>query len=255
MRAIFLIGGVLAISADATAAMGITLTQDQTVNGAPGTPQVMSFSPDKLRVTSQENEIIFRGDLNKAWLVRPADKTYIELIPESVSQKSHREDQAAAQIQQRLASMPPAQRNQVEARIASQGNTPDGGNLAPMVSYQMAGEPKKIGDWTCTPVQATLNGLSLQEFCLAKLSDLGLASNDLKPLVDFVAFMGTTGEQSALDIDGIKKQLGFEGFPIQSSFKSPDGSRTVETILKSIEHEDPLAGTFDIPAGYTRRER
>jgi hypothetical protein len=96
---------------------------------------------------------------------------------------------------------------------------------------------------------------------MAALSDLGLSRDDLKAFVGFGKFMsqmGGTGAQRSpmaqLDFDSIKQQIGFDAFPVQTSFSVPGGQRAVQTTLKSVRHEDPPAGTFDLPAGYTRQD-
>ena len=106
-----------------------------------------------------------------------------------------------------------------------------------------------------------MNGGPASDFCMAKLSDLGLSRDDLKSFVAFGTFMsqmGGTGTQrspmATIDFDAMKKQIGFDGFPVRTSHSSPDGSHNVETTLKSIQHQDPPAGTFDLPAGYTRQD-
>jgi hypothetical protein len=260
MRAIVLLGGVLTLAAGGSATAGTVITLDQTVNGTPGRPQVMYLEPDRLRMSSPDNDMIFRGDQNKVWVVRPQDKAYIELTPESMAQMKAQMDQMQAQMQQRLASMPPEQRKQMEAMMASRGMGPNA-SAAPQITYTKAGEPKKIGDYTCTPFKVTMNGGMASDFCMAKLSDLGLSRDDLKSFVAFGTFMGQmggTGTQrspmASIDFDAIKKQIGFDGFPVQTSHSSPDGSHSVETTLKSIQHQDPPAGTFDLPAGFTRQD-
>ena len=261
MRAIVLMSGFLAIAAGGSAAAGTVITLDQTVNGAPGRPQVMYLEPDRLRMSSPENDMIFRGDQNKVWVVRPGDKAYIELTPESMSQMKAQMDQMQAQMQQRLASMPPEQRKQMEAMMASRGMGPNAPAAAAQITYTKDGEPKKVGDFTCTPFKVTMSAGPTSEFCMAKLSDIGLSRDDLKSFVAFGAFMGQmggTGTQrspmATIDFDTMKKQIGFDGFPVQTSHSSPDGSHNVETTLKSIQHQDPPAGTFDLPAGYTRQD-
>src|SRR5471030_2630924 len=99
------------------------------------------------------------------------------------------------------------------------------------------------------------------DFCIAKLSDLGLSRDDLKSFVGFGAFMsqmGGTGTQrspmASLDFDAMKKQIGFDGFPVQTTFNAPDGRHDVATTMKSIQHQDPPAGTFEVPAGFTRQD-
>src|SRR6202034_3764209 len=99
------------------------------------------------------------------------------------------------------------------------------------------------------------------EFCMASLSDLGLTRDDMKAFVGFGKFMGQMGgigaqrsQMAQLDFDSIKKQIGFDGFPVQTTFNAPDGRHTVQTTLKSIKHEDPPARTFELPAGYIRQD-
>ena len=43
------------------------------------------------------------------------------------------------------------------------------------------------------------------------------------------------------------KAIGFEGFPVQTTSALGDGGRQLVVTLKSIQHEDPPAGAFDIP--------
>ena len=52
------------------------ITLDQSVNGQPGRPQVMYLDTDKLRMSSPENDMIYRGDQSKVWIVRPQDKAF-----------------------------------------------------------------------------------------------------------------------------------------------------------------------------------
>jgi hypothetical protein len=95
---------------------------------------------------------------------------------------------------------------------------------------------------------------------MATLADLGLTRDDLKAFVSFGKFMsqmGAAGTQRSpmtqLDFDSIKQQIGFDGFPVQTTF-NPDGKHLVQTTLKSIKHEEPPAASFELPAGYTRED-
>jgi hypothetical protein len=260
MRAIVLVGGFFALAGGGATA-GTVITLDQSVNNGPARQQTIALAGDKVRMTSPENQMIFRGDQNKVWVVRPEDKAYIELTPESMSQMKAQMDQAMARMQQQLASMPPERRKQMEAMMASRGMGPSASAAPPQITYEKAGEPKKVGDYTCTPFHVTMPGAPASEFCMATLSDLGLTRDDLGAFVSFGKFMGQMGGIGAqrspmaqLDLDSIKKQIGFEGFPVQTTFNAPGGQHAVQTTLTSIKHEDPPAGTFDLPAGYTRQD-
>jgi hypothetical protein len=261
MRVVILVGGVIALAAGGRAMGGTVITLDQSVNGGPGMQQTIDLATDKVKMTSPQNQMIFRGDQNKVWIVRPEDQAYVELTPESMSQMKAQMDQRMAMMQQQMASMPPEQRKQMEAMMASRGMGPSASSALPQITYEKAGEPKKVGDFTCTPFHVTMAGAPASEFCMASLSDLGLTRDDMKAFVGFGKFMGQMGGIGAqrspmaqLDFDSIKKQIGFDGFPVQTTFNAPDGRHTVQTTLKSIKHEDPPAGTFDLPAGYIRQD-
>ena len=258
MRAVFLTAILLGVGGNAMA--GTLITLDQTVNGEPPKPQFMYLEPDRLRMTSPQSDMIFRGDQNKVWIVRSREHSYIELTPESMAQMRARMDASVAEIQKRMATMEPDERKQAEAFLAARGVGPNTA-AAVQVSYEKAGDAKKIGDWNCTPYRVAMNGGPPSDFCIATLSDLGLTRDDLKPFTSFGAFMsqmGGTGAQrspmASFDLDQMKKAIGFEGFPVQTSHKSPDGAYDVETTLKSIQHQNAPGGSFDPPAGYDRMD-
>src|SRR6185503_6613133 len=110
--------------------------------------QTIDLAGDKVKMTSPQNQTIFRGDQNKAWIVKPEDKAYVELTPESMSQMRARMDQGLAQMQQQMASMPPEQRKQVEAMMAVRGMGPSATSTPPRITYEKAGDPKKVGGYS-----------------------------------------------------------------------------------------------------------
>jgi hypothetical protein len=107
-----------------------------------------------------------------------------------------------------------------------------------------------------------LGGKASSEVCIAKLSDLGLSRDDLTGFASFGAFMAKMtaavgalhSPMAALNFDSMTKAIGFDGFPVQSVSKFGDGGREIVVTLKSIQREDPPAGAFDLPAGYTKHD-
>jgi len=260
MRILFLSGAMLALAAGGAMA-GTVITLDQSVNGGPIMQQTIALAADRMKMTSPQNHTIYRGDQNKVWIVRPEDKAYVELTPESMAQMKAMMDQKMVQMQQRLASLPPEERKQMEAMLASRGMGPSAPSVPPPVTYEKAGDPKKIGAYTCTPFRVKMPGVPDSEFCMAPLSELGLTRGDMQAFIGFGKFMSQMGgigtqrsPMSRLDFDSIKKQIGFDGFPVQTSLNAPDVHYAVQTTLKSVEHDDPPAGTFDVPAGYIRED-
>ncbi len=261
MRGTFSLATILALGVGGGAVAGTVITLDQVVNGAPGKPQTMYLESDRLRLTSPESDFIFRGDQNKVWVIRSQDHSYTELTPESMGQMRAQMDQAMDKMRQQMASMPEAQRKQVEALMASRGMGQGGAAAAPKISYERAGEVRKVGDWNCTPYHMVMDGFPRSDVCIAKLSELGLTRDDMKTFAGFSAFMrplggagGKLSPSSSFDFDAMKKAIGFDGFAVQTSIQSPDGSLHLQTTLKSIQHQAVPASSFDLPAGYTKQD-
>ncbi len=257
-----LAAAALALSAGGAAMAGTIITLDEAVNDAPSQPRIMYLDTDRLRMTSPLVDIIFRGDQNKVWVLQSKNHSYLELTPGGMAQVGARMDQAMAQMKQKLAAMPEAQRKQIEAMMAARGMGQSPPSAAPQTTYEKAGDPRTVGQWNCTPYRIVLDGKPSSEVCIARLSDLGLSRDDLKAFASFGAFIGQIRaamgglrtSMPTIDFDSMTKAIGFDGFPVQTISKFGDGSREVVATLKSIQHQDPPAGAFDLPAGYAKRD-
>jgi Domain of unknown function (DUF4412) len=138
----------------------------------------------------------------------------------------------------------------------------------PKITYEKTGDAKKVGNWNCVPYTMTmiLNGMIMSgntesTMCIAKLSDIGLTRDDLKPFIGLSNLMGKSVAQmgrqntspiAGTDIDSMTKAIGFEGFPVQST--SGSGTARYPSTVQSVDHKEAPAGTFDLPAGYIKRE-
>ncbi len=256
-----LAGALLVFGAGASMA-GTVITAEEVVNNGPPQPRLMYLETDRLRMTSALSDVIFRGDQNKAWVLRSRDHSYIELTPGGMGQMGARMDQAMAQMKEKLASMPEAQRKQIEAMMAARGMGQGAPSAPPQITYEKAGESRTVGEWACAPYRIVVDGKSSSDVCIARLADLGLSRDDLKAFVSFGAFMGqlraamggSHSPMTTINFDSMTKAIGFDGFPVQTSSKFGDGSRQVVTTLKSIEHQDSPADAFDPPSGYTKHD-
>ena len=252
-------GALLAFSAGGGATAATTLTFDEAVNGGAAQSRTMILDTDRLRLSTTSTDVIFRGDLDKVWVLRSKDHNYLELTPGSLGQIGAKMDQAMAAMKEKLAAVPEAQRKQIEAMVAShmgQGAP----TAAPQPDYEKAGDLRTVGQWSCAPYQIDVGGKASSQVCIAKLSDLGLSRDDLTGFASFGAFMAKTtaalgvlrSPMTSINFDSMTKAIGFDGFPVQSTTKFADGGRQIVVTLKSIQRQDAAADAFDIPAGYTK---
>jgi hypothetical protein len=224
----------------------------------------MYLDSDRLRISSSDGDMIYRGDLGKVFILDKDQHSYMEMSPETMQAMKARMDQAMARMKQQMASMPEAQRKQMEAMMAQRGMPMPGQqpSAPPQLSYEKSGDARKVGKWGCTPYKAVANGKPEADLCIAKLEDLGLTRDDLKPMISLSSFMGkqmsqmggSTPPMASADFDSLKKAVGYDGFPIQTTQTSPAGHGQYVSTLQSVEHKDVPAGSFDIPPGYTKRD-
>jgi hypothetical protein len=261
MAAVALAPLTMTLAGGAHAATVITLSQ--AAEGDTDT-QTMSLEPDRLRISSADGDMIYRGDQGKVFVLDNETHSYMEMSPATMQAMKARMDQAMARMKQQMASMPEAQRKQMEAMMAQRGMPLPGQEpaAAAQISYEKSGDVRKVGKWNCTPYRAMANGKPQADLCIAKLEDLGLTRDDLKGLISLSGFMGKqmaqmgaqTPPMASADFDSMKKAIGYDGFPIQTKQAAPGGQGQFESTLQSVEHKDVPAGTFDLPAGYAKRD-
>jgi len=254
-------GALLAFGAGGGATAATVIALDETVNDAAPQPRTIVLDTDRMRMSFATSEIIFRGDLGKLWILQSKDQKYIELTAAGMAEVSAKMNQATAKLKEKLDLLPEAQRKQIEAMVASHMGQ-GAASTPPQVTYEKAGDARTVGAWSCEPYRIVTAGKSSSELCFAKLTDLGLSRDDLSAFIAFGAFTAKMTAavgamrtpMAALNFDSVSKAIGFDGFPVQSVSKFGDASRQIVVTLKSIQRQDPPAGAFDLPAGYTKAD-
>ena len=257
--------GAVAASADTVIVMDHSVSGaksgDSNAGDATDKPMTMYLAGDRMSMALEKMGFIYRGDLNKVWVVQPEQHSYFEVTPASMGEMADRVNQMKAMMKSKLAGLPEAQRKQVEDMMAKNGLSQDASAPAPQISYEKAGDARKVGAWDCLPYKIVTQSKISSELCIANIADLGLSKDDLKAFVSFNAFMqklrsamGSLRQPGvSIDFDGLSKATGFDGFPVQTTTKLADGKTIVSTV-KSIAHGDAPAGSYEVPAGFTKRD-
>jgi hypothetical protein len=265
--ALILSVSALAWIADAALASAATVITTQTT-GLPGAEKAekadtgtLSIEGDRVKMASGDGSLmIYRGDLQKVWMIHPADRTYREMSPESMAKMREMMDQARQRMQQQLQSMPEEQRKRIEAMMAQHGGGLQGPAQPESLTYEKDGDSRTVGQWSCTPYKVTDGMGGHQQFCIARLGDAGLDADDLKGMAGFSNFMrqgfGPDRARSveAFDLTTMNKAIGFEGIPIQVTHYGADNSVEMQTTVTGIDHKSLSNDAFDLPAGYTKQD-
>jgi hypothetical protein len=267
MRRGWVLGAVAASClVGAQALAGVVITMESGPTGDKTRTHTMSLESDRLRIAGGHDDMIYRADLSKVWILNSGDRTYREMTPETMQHMRAQMEGAMQQMQQQLQSMPPEQRKQVEAMMAKRGMGGMPGAASgqlPQVTYEKAGGSKTVGKWSCTPYKVSINGEDRTQMCIARLSDLGLNRDDFKAFSQFGTFMQSMmaapgaekhGPAGAFDFDGMSKAIGYDGFPVETAHLSADGKVEAENTIKSIDRTSIPADSFEVPAGYTKQD-
>ena len=121
--------GAVAASADTVIVMDHSVSGaksgDSNAGDATDKPMTMYLAGDRMSMALEKMGFIYRGDLNKVWVVQPEQHSYFEVTPASMGEMADRVNQMKAMMKSRLAGLPEAQRKQVEDMMAKNGLSQD----------------------------------------------------------------------------------------------------------------------------------
>lgn len=211
-------------------------------------PVTMYFTADRLKMDMDTTEMIYRDDTGTIYTVMKRQHQYMVL--DSATQQ--RMAAMMSGMRQQMQSLPEAQRRQIEAR-----GMPGVTQPPPDAPYVKTGQSKVVGSWSCQVFHKSLGNGTTVDACFAPLGTIGLTRDDLVVLRKLSErmqkTMPTAGAMGGMDFDRQAREVGFEGFPVQTETTLNGAQRTTST-LKSVEHLSLPADTFEVPAGYTKQE-
>jgi hypothetical protein len=264
MRHRLLLAAIMLAAASGTAFAGVVITSNQ-VNVATKEQSAINgfIEADRLKIVTPGTTVIFRGDLNRTWVIAGATSSYVEITPEVVTAFAAR--LAAAQtpgsaeqqrLQERLAKLPPEQRALAEQQLRGLGG---GAAAAGQVAYAKTGQMKTVASGRCEVYGKTVNGRKQEELCVAPISSVGLDDADFRVLALFTTFMGPLATSPVapradyFNWAEMNKAIGFSGIPLESSLLNNGQPALLDTMHK-IGRTTIAADAFDLPAGLTKRE-
>ena len=252
----------VAVPGSARADLVVTLERKSMRTDPPAVEsQQMSMAGDKLAATVQESgrpsQLIWRGDKQTLYSIDPATKSYYAIDKATMTAVAEQVSGAMKQMQDELAKLPPEQRAQAEKMMANMGGK-GGAASGPSIEVKVSGEKQTIQGYPCTRYDVLLGGKRTSEMWVAGWSAIKVTKDDMAALRSMSTFfedmvksnpmlrnLATSGAFQGLDR--------VDGFPVL--VRHFDGDKVVEEMtLKGVERRAVPAGTFDIPAGYARKE-
>jgi hypothetical protein len=251
---------LVASLASGAAHAGVKITVEESSSGAPKASNEVLLETDRMAIGRHDGRLVFRDDLQTAWVINDSRHSYAELNTQTMEQAQAEAQKTIKQLQAQLKNMPEAQRKQVEAMMAAQGMpvTPGQEVEAPAITYRPLGRRSTVGSWSCEMFEQQVAGQKQADFCAARLSDVGLHRDDLKAMRNFFTFTQKASlpgarRQTALDFDALSKATGYDAIPLDVT--TYDGDKPVShSVVRSIERSSVPPATFELPAGYQKQE-
>jgi len=242
------------------ACAGVVLTFSRTdLATKKTTPMTIYADPDKLTIANENETIVYREDQKRFWIIDAARKNYTEVTQETIQQLTGQVTAMQAQMQARMAGMPPAQRAQMEAMMAGLG-MPGAGAPAktPQVNYAKLGPAKRVANIPCNMYGKTTDGEHSEDLCIATIAAAGITTADVKvldslgALVDQLATIPMPRRDNEFSWSAMNRAIGFTGIPLETTDYSAGKPASLSTVQK-IERTTIPASTFEVPAGFTRQ--
>lgn len=212
----------------------------------------------KLRVETggpQDNYAVFTGDAMNA--VNPQERSYVLIDRASIKELAATVNPALKQLQERLAAMPPEQRAQVEKMLG--GQVPGMGGQPVKEEIRKTGKSGKVAGYDCSYSEVLHDAVKVTEVCVAPFTALKGGQELYDASVKVSALMDDILKE--LDAPWLREMASRQlqnfsklgGVPVLTRVFN-DGKAVRESMLDSAATQSVPASTFQVPAGFTRKE-
>lgn len=254
MTKFILIAAAMLGTAQVSAGVRIeSVTRDIKTQVANGT-QVVMLQDGKIRVNNAKDSNGVIVNESMLYVLDDNRKSYSEIDKATMKKTMDQAGAQMKQMQEQLKNMPPEQRAQMEKMM--------GAHMPGMMSgkkdtYEVkdTGKNDTSEGRRCHLWNLLKNGKVSEELCVVPFSSLPGKENfekTFKELAD--AFAGMASGLPGAG-DSIKARSAINGYPVRvRGFDDAGNPRGTETVLTKWVEESLPKSTFEIPAGYTKKE-
>ena len=239
---------MLAAAAVASLLAGPALAEDLTIvskttGAGGGGTSTQYFSSDKVRTGDADSETIMDYAAGKIVSVDHKKKEYSEItfaeMEAGLKAAAAKMDEASAQMQQQMASMPPAMREKMEQMM---------GGAASAVTVTRGGT-RQVAGYSCQDYTLAMGAAMTTKIC---------ATTALQYPMDYRKYQALAGSAAAMANNPMFKSMGkmademkkIEGFTIAESTSMKMMGRSMESSKEAVEiKKGPIpAAAFDVAA-------
>lgn len=209
------------------------------------------------------NEVIFDGSSQALILVDHGKKSYLQMDKESIAELTAKLEEAMAEMERQLESVPPAQRKMMERMM--KGKMPQVDQPKIETTVKRTGETDTVAGYEAEKVEVSISDGTSQELWVVPWSEIGGAEGIADAFTGmsslFDDLMGALSQGPMSGFAGGKSNSGWleklkslEGFPVMAKAYDEAGKLVSETMLSNLEEKDIAAAEFKAPKGYKKQK-
>jgi hypothetical protein len=237
----FVIAIALSLGLSVQVFAGALLVNETTYDSSKVVKSTVSVGEKSIRVDVVGGKgirtVIYRGDQQVFWMLNEKKKIYTEMTKAQM-------DKTEMEMEKALKELSPSMRKRMQKKLGIPWN-----NATKYIKKPYKG---KIGNWKATFYEAEENGKTQKMWTVPEWS-LGLTASDLSILKEFSKFFERFGRNESDFFKFDRTDLGFAGVPVKTMVMEKGKAKSVSELKESIPQSFP-ASTFDVPAGYKKKE-
>jgi len=179
---------------------------------------------------------------NATWFVVPSEKRYIEWTEADAKAMGEKLAQVEKMMKERMATLPPDQRAQVEAMLKSIKGAESGAQ--PKVSASPTGKTQTVNGMQASGFEVKTGDETIVGWVTQEQPDLSKMLRTVQERMEKMTPPAMRGRQSA------RTSLTEKGFPVMVQTLDPDHYRIEEVV--AVEKKEVPADLFVIPDGYAK---
>jgi len=235
---------------DANQTLAITVKQllDAKDAGAEVRESTVYVTDKKVRMDApleknRQGYAIIDTEKNTTWFVVPGEKRYIEWSEADAAAMSQKMAQVEKMMRERMETMPPEQRTQVEAMLKKMKSAGGEGD-APNVDIKPTGQKQKVNGMESTAYEVTNGGETMVGWVTQDQPDLAKVLRKVQDRMEKMTPPSMRGRQTA------RTALNDKGFPVMVQTLDPEHYRIEEVV--TVEKKAVPKDLFVIPDDWTK---
>jgi hypothetical protein len=237
------------------AAEGFLMVEKSVTGTTTRTTQVQ-LERDRLRAemsgtTGGTQIVVFDGPQQVLRIISVDRKSYTELTKADADRMAAQANAVRAAMKEKIAKLPPEQREKSEAMMALLSGAMPGAGVKP--EFRRAGNDK-VGKWTCDKYEGFRNDVKVIDVCTVDPKTLGLTAADFEISKQVSSFFRTLLPQAENQLVGIAtlETQGFAGIPVRRiTYNAGKVASTSE--VTDVRRENFAASSYEVPAGFQKQ--